>query len=265
MTKQDEDGAPPWASPAQDHGDEFSALAEAVPALVFLVDADGWIMQTNRLFQDCTGSDDSARSGSTWLSWVHAQDRAGALAAWTAALVEERAVELRLRLRQADGAFHWFDCRGVPVRLDGNIDRWAFAATRVPDDEPSSRLAGDDGGCRQALEQAPEGLVGETARCVAGESARAEHESVLGYFVDGIPVAIALFDRDMRYRAWSRQYLSELGLPADTPLLGRSHDEVLPETPRHWRDMHARVLQGADQCAADEPFHRRDGNTDWVR
>lgn len=363
MTQQHERGVPPWALSAGDMDDEFSALAEAVPALVFMVDSDGWIMQTNRHFQDYTGLDDGARSGSTWLSWVHAQDRPVALESWTTALVEERAFKLRLRLCRADEGCCWFDCRGVPVRLDGCIDRWTFAATQVLDGNPSlPGLQGGDVWYRQVFEQAPVGLarldargcfltvndhlcrmlgcsqsqllgsdirrlalpldtgndasasgaaasfpdcmashhgqrqwqradgtpisvvllvsrlpgqdsgseqfvcaVVDVSQHVAGETEEVERGDMLECFVSGVPAAIALFDSDMRYLAWSQQYLSELSLPTDTPLLGRSHYDVLPEVPRHWRDLHARVLQGTEQCADAEPFHRPDGNTDWVR
>ena len=56
------------------------------------------------------------------------------------------------------------------------------------------------------------------------------------------PLGIAIFDRSMRYLAASSQYLTDQGLPGDTPLAGRLHYDVFSEIPQKWRDLHARVL-----------------------
>ncbi len=81
------------------------------------------------------------------------------------------------------------------------------------------------------------------------------------------PLGIAIFDRQMRYLAASRQYLTDQGLPADLPLLGRRHYDVFPEIPQHWRDLHARVLAEGVELRHDEgePFVDRDGKVDWIR
>src|SRR5690348_15503525 len=56
------------------------------------------------------------------------------------------------------------------------------------------------------------------------------------------PLGIAIFDREMRYLAASQQYLTDQGLPGDTPLLGRVHYDVFPQVPQKWRDGHARAI-----------------------
>jgi PAS domain S-box-containing protein len=81
------------------------------------------------------------------------------------------------------------------------------------------------------------------------------------------PLGIAIFDRQMRYLAASRQYLTDQGLPPDLPLLGRAHYEVFPEIPQPWRDLHARVLAEGVELRHDEgePFTDRNGKVDWIR
>jgi PAS domain S-box-containing protein len=84
--------------------DDFSALAERVPALLFMIDAEGRILQANQRFQNHAGVDGNVRWGRTWLSLVHAHDRSRALADWSAAMTEGRGIELRVRLCRGDGS-----------------------------------------------------------------------------------------------------------------------------------------------------------------
>jgi len=101
----------------------------------------------------------------------------------------------------------------------------------------------------------------------AAEAALAESEARLRLFVERAPAAIAMFDTDMRYLSVSRRYMTDYGLGADAPdtILGRSHYEVFPDLPRHWREIHRRVLIGETLSEAEDSFHRDDGRTEWLR
>jgi PAS domain S-box-containing protein len=92
-------------------------------------------------------------------------------------------------------------------------------------------------------------------------------EQRLALFVDRAPAAIAMFDADMRYLAVSRRFLKDYDLTVSGPetLIGRSHYEVFPTIPDHWREIHRRVLAGETMSANDEPFPRGNGRLDWVR
>jgi PAS domain S-box-containing protein len=96
------------------------------------------------------------------------------------------------------------------------------------------------------------------------ELALAEREAQLAMFVEHAPAAIAMFDRDMRYLAVSRRFISDFRLPPDLDLIGRSHYEVFPEIPQRWRDLHPCVLAGEEFSHEEDQFVR-DGRVDWVR
>jgi PAS domain S-box-containing protein len=90
-------------------------------------------------------------------------------------------------------------------------------------------------------------------------------------FIEQMPVAIAIFDGEMRYRAVSRRHLTDLAwlfstevLPPDK-VIGRTFREVSPNMPPRWGDAHDRVLAGAELGHYEDFVPRRDGRAVWVR
>ncbi len=96
------------------------------------------------------------------------------------------------------------------------------------------------------------------------EEALRSSERTLQLFVEYAPAAIAMFDRDMRYIAFSQRYLSDYRLEKQD-LKGRSHYEVFPDIPERWKEIHRRCLAGAVEACADDPFPRADGTVDTVQ
>lgn len=80
-------------------------------------------------------------------------------------------------------------------------------------------------------------------------------------FIVNSPVAIALFDRNMRYLATSRRWLDDYRL--EDNLLGRSHYEVFPEIPNHWKVLHQQCLAGSI-LRNEELFPRQHGPAHWI-
>lgn len=102
------------------------------------------------------------------------------------------------------------------------------------------------------------------ARRKFAEKSLAESEERLRLFIEHAPVALAMFDREMRYLSVSRRWLSGYNLDG-RDLLGLSHYEVFPKIPEHWRQIHRRALAGEVVRAEEDSFTRAKGWLQWLR
>ena len=98
------------------------------------------------------------------------------------------------------------------------------------------------------------------------EDALRERQALFASLIADAPAGIAVLDRDMRYIAASRRFLTVhrvSGQPGD--LIGRSHYDVFPEIPERWKEIHRRCLAGASERSDNDIFPRPDGSADWLR
>lgn len=98
-------------------------------------------------------------------------------------------------------------------------------------------------------------------RRMAEELRRREH--LLGLFINHAPAAIAMLDRDMRYLAVSRRWLTEYG-QEERNVVGLSHYELFPET-NEWRAIYQECLAGKTASSEEGQFITREGTVHWLR
>lgn len=91
-----------------------------------------------------------------------------------------------------------------------------------------------------------------------------ESTALLRAFAEGSPAAVAMFDRDMRYVATSRQWLDERNL-ADRNIVGQCHYDLFPHFPQRLREVHRRCLAGATERSEEDLFPGEDGSERWLR
>lgn len=122
-------GEHPWYG-----GLEFRTLAESIPALVFVGDANGANIYTNVQFQRYAGVEAEEMLDDGWLKTIHPDDRDRASATWLESWAKGAKYDTKYRFRRFDGAYRWHLVRGAPVR-DGNdnIVRWIGSCTDVED------------------------------------------------------------------------------------------------------------------------------------
>lgn len=88
----------------------------------------------------------------------------------------------------------------------------------------------------------------------------------LEIFIRHSPVAIAMFDKDLRYLQASNRWYKDYKL-SDTSIIGKRHYDIFPEILQmpEWLAIHQRCLNGEVVKMDEDPFLREDGETQWLR
>jgi PAS domain S-box-containing protein len=111
---------------------EFRALAEAVPQIVWTTRPDGWNIYFNQKWVDYTGLTLEGSYGHGWITPFHPDDRQRAWEAWKRATQDDVPYSLECRLRRADGIYRWWLVRGEPMRsATGEILKWFGTCTDI--------------------------------------------------------------------------------------------------------------------------------------
>lgn len=87
--------------------------------------------------------------------------------------------------------------------------------------------------------------------------------SELRSFIEQAPVAMAMFDRELRYVVVSQRWLDERNL--DGSVIGRSAYEVFPDITSELRALHLRALAGETITRDEDRFEIAHGSVQWVR
>jgi PAS domain S-box-containing protein len=115
-------------------GPEFRLIAESLPLLVGVSDADGTTEYVNQPTVDFTGLRRPTDEEWDWLSVLHPDDREPAQTSWRNAIARGSPYEIESRIRRVDGEYRWHLCRSLPVRgPDGRPVKWIGTCTDVHD------------------------------------------------------------------------------------------------------------------------------------
>ncbi|UIE38007.1 PAS domain S-box protein [Leptodesmis sichuanensis] len=119
-----------------------------------------------------------------------------------------------------------------------------------------------------ALEQANRELLALNAELEQQVQERTQElrqrEQQLRLFVQHTPLAVAMFDRQMRYLVASERWIKDYNLDAQA-ILGKCHYELFPNLPDDWREIHQRGLNGFVERSERDLYIRPDGRQEWVR
>jgi PAS domain S-box-containing protein len=208
------------------------AALEALPALVFVTNAEGLPVYCNERLLAFNGTTLIALRNGEWIEGIHPDDRERVVQGWDAALIDQREFEIEYRARRFDGAFPWLLTRATPLHdPDGTFTGWIGVTTEI-----------------------------ERARSAEGALRAAEER--FAAFMEHVPAAAWIKDDEGRYvfanpealRAFSRNR---------GDLYGRSDGDIFPaeiaaEFTRHddaVRESRAPLLTNETLIEADGP-HR---------
>jgi len=103
----------------------FRALAENLPTLCWIANADGYILWYNSRWYEYTGTTFKDMHGWGWQSVHHPRFLSPVLERWKHSIATGESFEMVFPLRRADGAFRPFLTRVAPYRdKKGKVVRW---------------------------------------------------------------------------------------------------------------------------------------------
>jgi PAS domain S-box-containing protein len=179
---------------------------------------------------------------------VHPDDRAGTIELVEAALRTGQLTTGEWRVVWPDGSVHWIAGRWQALMdVSGTPSRVVGASMDVTDRKRAE----------EALLQLNHTLEAQTALLQS-------REELMKIFVKNVPAGVAMLDRDLRYLQVSDRWCADYSIDS-SQVLGRSHYEMLPDMPEHWKEVHRRSLAGETLRADEERWDRKDGTTTWVR
>jgi PAS domain S-box-containing protein len=113
-------------------GPRWTEVANAIPGLCFVADADGANIFANAAYQAFTGLSDKELLGDGWVAAVPPEERQRRLADWKRTVAEKRAYDDQVRLLRCDGVPRWHRWRCSPTFDDrGDVVRWVGVAFDV--------------------------------------------------------------------------------------------------------------------------------------
>jgi PAS domain S-box-containing protein len=104
---------------------ELRTIIEIMPACMGTSLPDGTVDFLSQSWLDYSGQTREEAGGWGWATILHPDDVDRVLANWQAGLASGKPVEQGFRCRRADGTYHWFLNRSLPLRDDeGRIVKW---------------------------------------------------------------------------------------------------------------------------------------------
>src|SRR5687768_17179984 len=110
----------------------FRMVAEAIPQVVWTTDPEGSVDYCNQGWTDYSGMTLEEVRGSGWFAVLHPDDEERTIERWRASVRTGDVYDIQYRLRRADGAYHWFLGRALPLRdARGRITKWFGTSTDI--------------------------------------------------------------------------------------------------------------------------------------
>ncbi len=191
---------------------------------------EGYFVRVNPAFERLLGFTEAEFVSRPFIDFVHPDDRESTIAAAQGLANGQSVIDFENRCQCQDGSIVWVSWNATPYQQS---NCWYSVGRDVTD--------------RKRL-----------------EAQLRQRESQLQLFVKYVPVALAMFDRDMCYLSASDVWIDNHEL-RDREIVGRSHYDLYPEQPQEWQEIHQRCLAGAIESCEEDVFPRPDGSIDWMR
>jgi two-component system CheB/CheR fusion protein len=113
--------------------DEYRALVEASPVMIWRAGLDGKCNYFNETWIAFTGRSQKQEANDGWIVGVHPEDLDRCMAAYLDHFHHRRQFEMEYRLRRHDGVYRWLFDRGVPFEVDGEFAGFIGSCVDIQD------------------------------------------------------------------------------------------------------------------------------------
>jgi PAS domain S-box-containing protein len=116
----------------QESEERFRDLADNIPNLAWMADAEGWIFWYNKQWYEYTGTTLEEMRGWGWQNVHHPEYVEAVTEDWSSKIKEGKPYENIFPLRGKDGKYHWFLTRVTPISDEqGKLLRWFGTNTDI--------------------------------------------------------------------------------------------------------------------------------------
>ena len=223
----------------------FSALAQAIPIIVWTADAKGTVDWFNERSYQYTNTRAGELTHGGWTAFAHPDDLPALALAWAQSVANGTPYQGELRIRRHDGGYRWHLARAMPVYADnGELLRWVGTNTDIHDQKLATQAL------RQMNEQL-EQLVAERT---------AERDTVWR----NSPHILVVVARDGTLRAVNPAWTEILGHPPAAVEDQSFRNFVWPEDARRTEEAFQCSVAGHDVIGFETRFVHQDGTPRWI-
>ncbi|MCO4754567.1 MAG: PAS domain S-box protein, partial [Bacteriovoracaceae bacterium] len=214
--------------------DEFQVLANVAPVGILKTDKDGAPTFFNQKWSEIAGISIEEALGSGWQQCIHEDDQARVVKDWTDAAKEgvDFVSEFRIVNQQTGVVSH-------------------IQALTASLKDSSGEVIGHVGVNLDLSEQK------------RMEVQMADSIKQLRSFVENMPAAVAMFDRDFKYLSASQKWKHDYNI-STVSIDGRSYLDFIKWLPKDWEVGYKQVLDGNSIPPRQEKFVKDDGTVEWV-
>jgi PAS domain S-box-containing protein len=223
----------------------FRQMADAVPQIVWITDAEGRNEFFNRQWFDYTGvAYQPTTAAKVAADQVHPEDGSATIDAFDEARRTGTTFHVEHRIRSRTGEYRWFLVRGEPYRdpETGEIVRWFGASVDIHDRKlAEAALRENEARLRALTDNLPAGMVYQVSTGKDGIARQFLHVSGSHERLTGVPAEAVLADSSIPY---------ELIHPDDRSVMA---------------DAEAEAIRARRSFDVQVRFHRADGELRWCR
>lgn len=219
---------------------KYRLLVECQTDLVVKVDTEGRLLFVSPIYCEMFGKTEEELLGEKFMPWVHEDDH------------EATEESLRCFFKPPYTCYH----EQRAMTKDGW--RWLSWSDKAVLDEDQNVKAIVGVG-RDITEHKK---TEEELKTI--NKALKKRDEEFRHFINGAPVAIAMFDMQMKYIAASNRWIKDYKLQGQE-LYGKSHYDVFPEITDELKEVHKRALAGSILRGDDDEFVRADGSIQYIR